>query len=56
MGLMAWIDRLLSKGNEPTAPARSVFGADAERSRAERAATDELEFEVEREKGRPRGG
>ncbi len=55
MGIMKWFEQLLSKGAEPSAPARSTFGAADERQRAEQAAADELEFEVEKGKSRPNG-
>lgn len=55
MGILRWFERLLSKSAQPSAPARSTFGATDDRERAERAAANEFEFEVEKGKSRPNG-
>ena len=55
MGLRALIERILTRSAEPTEPARSVFGSEAEWELTERARADEYDLEVEKQKGRPRG-
>ncbi len=55
MGIIALIERLLAKQARPTEPARSVFGAEADREAANQATANEYEFEVEKGKSRPQG-
>ena len=51
MGLRALIENFLSRGTQPTKPARSTFGADADREIADRAKAQELELEIEKRRG-----
>lgn len=44
------------RGTLPTRPARSTFGAEADREIADRSKAHDLEFEIEKQTGRPRGG
>lgn len=55
MGFLALVERFLSRRARPAKPASSVFGAEADREIADRSRAEELEFEIEKEKGRPRG-
>jgi hypothetical protein len=55
MGILRWFEHLLSQSARPKEPARSTFGPADDRERAERAAANEFEFEVEKGKGRPKG-
>ena len=55
MGLLSWIERILTRAARPKQPAPSVFGADADRAIADRSAAEDYELEIEKQKGRPRG-
>lgn len=55
MGLRAILERFLSGETTRSEPASSAFGATADRVRADQAKADEYDFEVAKEKGRPRG-
>lgn len=51
MGRRALIENLLSRGTQPTKPARSMFGADAGRELADRSKAQDLELEIEKRRG-----
>lgn len=56
MSIRSFLERILSGGQEPTEPAKSVFGPNAERLRTKGAKAKANKLELMREKGRSSRG